>query len=321
MPRKKNSDLATHETKNIHLEKDHAGRDVWTLRKRFPDGYTLRRRMPRDSAAKLLKRIETAIDYGPEGPRGWKELKKELNHETNSGAKAIPRMTVSSLADLYFNEYCITHHDKETQEFKRQHLDKIKELVGDKLIATFTMDDGEYVKRERLKQKIANSEKRKDETVSPNTVHKTHRVLCHMFNWASDPKYGKEYLVKNPVAGMKSLKQRRYQRQDLPPEDWAQILEAAYAIDHFKATFIALCGELAVRPWAEGITLKRRLFDMRPRVNPRDERWLMIEPSKHDPEGRRIPLSDEAIALARSLPVVVGSEYLFTNPDGTLLSR
>lgn len=298
MPRRTKEEL---ETKNIRLEKDHAGRDVWVLRKQWPDGETLRRRMPYERAEKLLRDIDSAIDRGT-----WRELKKQLSRDINSGSSPDfdPAMTISELCDLHFEKYVKAHND--SLSFKSQHLNKIKEIVGTKKVIAFTMTDAEEVKLARL-----------DEEVCHDTINKTMAVMNKMFNWAVKTKH---FLQKNPMERYTRLDVDKIKRPRLKPQEYRRLVSEACRIHPLGGAFIGVCGELAVRPWAEGSELKRTLIS----VDSEGGTWIWVEPSKHDHVGRHIPLSPFALELIDTLPVVFDSDHLFVrlnDPRGTMITR
>lgn len=283
------------ETKNIKLKKDRRGRDRWELRKQWPDGDILRRWMPHENAVSLLKRIEAAIDYGMDGEKGWKALKKELGRDLNSGSSSEfnKGMTIAELCDLHYEKYVVPHN-KKSLDYKLQHLTKIKDLAGKKLVVEFTMKDAEDVKLARLEEG----------GVSNDTINKTLSTMCRMFNWAV---HTKKFLAANPMAKWKRLKVVRQTRPRLTPLEYRKIVMEACRIDVLRGVFIGVCCETAVRPWAEGAHLKRTLVEL----NGPGDNWITIEPSKHDNEPKRIPLSSFAVELIQKLPVYFDTDYLF----------
>ena len=85
-------------------------------------------------------------------------------------------------------------------------------------------------------------------------------------------------------------------------EEERSLINAVLAKNHVIGCYVGVLGETALR-MTEGLLLKWKFVNL-------GERNLTVEASKNY-KTRHVPLSDYAIELLRSLPRVIGCEYVF----------
>jgi integrase len=85
-------------------------------------------------------------------------------------------------------------------------------------------------------------------------------------------------------------------------EEERRLVNAVLAKNHVIGCYVGVLGETALR-MTEGLLLKWKFVNL-------GERNLTVEASKNY-KTRHVPLSDYAIELLRSLPRVIGCEYVF----------
>ena len=85
-------------------------------------------------------------------------------------------------------------------------------------------------------------------------------------------------------------------------EEERSLVNAVLAKNHVIGWYVGVLGETALR-MTEGLLLKWKFVNL-------GERNLTVEASKNY-KTRHVPLSDYAIELLRSLPRVIGCEYVF----------
>jgi integrase len=85
-------------------------------------------------------------------------------------------------------------------------------------------------------------------------------------------------------------------------EEERSLVNAVLAKNHFIGWYVGVLGETALR-MTEGLLLKWKFVNL-------GERNLTVEASKNY-KTCHVPLSDYAIELLRSLPRVIGCEYVF----------
>jgi len=273
--------------RNIFKETDHAGREVLVLSRNWPDGSRYRRRMPNMTVAKKVRaRIEESIAMGT-----WQALKKELT-EPEKKVAVVEEFdpTIAEFAEIYYTDYCKVQNT--APGFKRYALDAIIRLAGEKKLRTFSPDDVQKFKKDRLA-----------EVGMPATVNNTVAVLSNMFTYALDVK---KLITEHPVFGTKKLKVDEVVRRIMTIQQERAMVDETMRICEVVGAFLGFLGETGLRQ-EEGMLVKRELVDIRQEV-------LTIEASKNY-KTRQVPLSAYAIELVRGLTPVVGDPHVFVRLD------
>ena len=197
------------------------------LRKRWPDGTSIRRYFPNGTVAKrLLNRIEVAIADG-----SWPKFQKELLFGTKAD------LSIGEYAEHYVEVYCRVHNQPSTCKRKLSSLKHINRLLGKFKMSLLQLADVHRFVAVRLQ-----------EEVKAATVNRDVSVLRHMFEFAVE-----EGAVKaNPIARIKQLKEHREERPRVTEEHFQKLLKELSFPIHQMIIFIY---ETGCRP-SEALGLK-----------------------------------------------------------------
>lgn len=248
--------------------------------KYWPDGTRFRRRFSNKTLAKnVLTRIEGSIAMGT-----WLELKKEL---TEPPPEPPQDFTIREFADIYLEEYCKVRNTR--PDFKEETLKVIKNIVGHVQVTEFTPAHAAFFEKERRK------------SVAGPTVNRGLAVLSHMFTFALKTK---GIIQIHPMTRYGRIPEDQKALRVMELEEERNLVKAVQAKNHVIGCYVGLLGETALR-MTEGLLLKWKFINL-------GERNLTVEASKNY-KTRHVPLSDYAIELLRSLPRVIGCEYVFAH--------
>ncbi|MEE8584185.1 MAG: site-specific integrase [Acidobacteriota bacterium] len=252
------------------------------LRKRWPDGQTLRRYFPnRTIARQVLNEIEVSIARGT-----WSEYRATLERPQRL-AEPERVMTIADLAPVYLDEYCRIYNRR--PDFKEQALSSIVRILGSVELPAFARRHGDRFVSTRVKE------------VTPATVNRGIAVLRNMLRFAVK----KGYIESNPLTDFGKLPEEEMPLRILTLAEERSLVEAIAAESHLVGVYVALLGETGLRK-SEGLRLKWEHLDL-------PKRMLTVEQSK-SAHPRYVPLSPYALEWLMTLSRDLRSPWVFTRP-------
>ena len=247
------------------------------LRKRWPDGTSIRRYFPNGTVAKrLLNRIEVAIADG-----SWPKFQKELLFGTKAD------LSIGEYSEHYVEVYCRVHIQPSTCKRKLSSLKHINRLLGKFKMTLLQLADVHRFVAVRLQ-----------EEVKAATVNRDVSVLRHMFEFAVE-----EGAVKaNPIARIKQLKEHREERPRVTEEHFQKLLKELSFPIHQMIIFIY---ETGCRP-SEALGLKWKDLNL--------EKQTAIFNLRKGGDNALVAMSSRAVEAVQSVPQLPKCEYVFWNP-------
>ena len=162
-----------------------ADRGTWIVDTVWPDKVRTRINAPdKSTAAKIDLKIRAAMI---DEKRVWKKLRTEL------GLEGKRLQGFSELADVYFQDYVISHNRDLT--FKKYRLGALKRYFKNISIDTLSVQDVDFFISARKRGGASNG-----------TINRDIAVLRHMYVWA----HSRGYIAENPLYGVTKLKEIEY---------------------------------------------------------------------------------------------------------------
>lgn len=154
-----------------------------------------------------------------------KKRKTQIEYEQENGIFVVPTVTtISELLEEYVSIYGIKHWSMSTYDSKRSLiLNYIGPLIGDMKLSDLNprVMDRFYTSLLKVRAKVVNNRKPKNEYLTPHTVREIHKILRSAFNQAV--KW--ELMAKNPVMEAELPEEEHEERAIWTVEDMAKALE------------------------------------------------------------------------------------------------
>ncbi len=251
------------------------------VRKRWPDGTTLRRYYPNMTLANHVKaRIEESIVTG-----SWRELKEEFSGVKNTSAD----VTVEEFSVIYFDDYC-RHHNRRP-DFKEQALVSINRILGNIRLKDLRWNHADQFVVQRSKE------------VASATINRGLAVLKNMLTFAVK----RGYLEANPLVGFGKLPEEQIPLRIMTLEEERRLGASVASCNSVIGAYVAILGETGLRK-SEGLRMKWADVNF--------EKKMLTVPRSKTGEPRYIPLSDYAIEWLSSLHCYSDSPWVFTLSSG-----
>ena len=247
------------------------------VRKRWPDGRTLRRYYPnRARAERVLRRIEQSIEDGT-----WQEYRSELQHGIGG------ELSIGNYADHYLETYCKVRNRPGGWKRKGSSLKHLTRLLGKIRLKDLEM--------RHVHQFVAVREK---EEVKAATVNRDVATLKHMLEFAVD----EGTLKQNPIARLKKLREYREERPRVSETDLQRIMRH---LPFPVKKIVQFIYETGCRP-SEALALKREHVDL--------ENKTAIFNIRKAGDNALVALTSRVVQVIREVPALPGCPYVFWNP-------
>jgi len=252
------------------------------------------------------------VDLTAKLPNGREVRIRKRKIPTREQAKALESKTLEEIFDnTYFEnrrtialtvrqlweQYKpITVRDNRSHQSDSGRAEQVLRHLGDRGAMSLTRADVEEYRKNRLGEKT-----RRGKPPKSSTLNREVALLKRLFSYAVEC----ERLPLSPIAHVPMLEEKNVRQRTVSEIEIAQVVAAAgrYLGPLFLAYYDTGMRKTELRLLRRAcLDLTRKIIRLRP------------EDAKTG-KGRVIPLTDRVVDAIRSLPTLLGSEYVFVNPE------